>query len=136
MGISMVELSSLAEKDVRYENMMDSEIRKIAETEKDFVIDGRLGFYFAPNTFKIFLTVEDEVAANRIFDAKRETENFKSFEETLGDVTGRFSSVKKRYMKHYGIDFTDEKWFDLVLDTTKVSEEEVVNMVLERSGLK
>lgn len=134
-GITLLELSKLAEKDKKIDRELDARQINLGKKEDNFVIDARLGWHFIPNSMKIFLDVTDEEAARRIFSDKAsarttEKEN-NTYEKTLANIRTRKESEKKRYRKYYNLDYTDKKQYDLVVDTTKINPEEVVEKIIE-----
>ena len=134
-GITLLELSKLAEKDKKIDHELDARQINIGKTEDNFVIDSRLGWHFIPNSIKIFLDVTDEEAAKRIFGDKaeartKEKEN-NTYEKTLANIKERKESEKKRYREYYNLDYTDKSHYNLVIDTTKINPETVVDKIIE-----
>jgi cytidylate kinase len=135
-GISLMELTTLADSDVSIDHEIDERTKHLAQKD-NFVIDSRLAFHFIPNAVKIFLKVNPKVAAKRtwkdISAQKRHTEQqLKSENDVLKALIKRQQSEVERYRKYYGIDnFLDEKHYDFVLDTTNLTQEESVQKVLE-----
>jgi len=54
--------------------------------------------------------------------------------DALRQLKQRQESDQKRFMKHYGIDIFDRSHYDLVLDTTRLTPEQVVAAILKRLG--
>jgi len=132
-GISLDELSKIAESDSSIDIAIDDYSRGIGN-KNNIVLDSRLGFYFIPLSFKVFLELDPLVAANRILeDAKvnplrhKETlQGFHTVEEIARSITKRIKSERKRYQELYGIqDQTDPQNFHLVINTAKIPLNEV-----------
>jgi CMP/dCMP kinase len=132
-GIHLSELSKVAEKDKSVDEELDS-MQKDLHKKDNFVMDSRLGFHFIPNSYKIFIMAEEGESAKRIFNANRESEKYKNLEEAKEHVINRMASEKKRYNQFYGINFNDKKNFDLVIDSTHISAEEVVERIMKKIG--
>lgn len=133
-GVSLLELSKRAEKDKSIDKEIDRRTQKLAEEEDDFVIDSRLAFHFIPRAFKVFLKVDSDVAAQRIYkdieENKREQEReFASQEHVRKGIEKRMASEKQRYEEYYGIDFLKESHYDLVLDTEGKTIEECAQII-------
>lgn len=128
--ITLLELSKIAEQSNEIDKVLDERQVKLGENEDNFLIDARLGFYFIPNSIKIFLDVDISEAAKRIYREKREDENNESFEETLKNIKARQESERKRYEKYYGIDFTNKSHYDIWIDTTNKSLEQIIELIL------
>lgn len=137
-GQSILELSRSAEERDSIDREIDARTVRFAEESDDFVMDARLGWHFIPDSIKVFLEVVPETAARRIYEARRGSEHENvTMEETLRAIESRTESERKRYLTYYGLDYTDHAQFDLVVDTSDKTVEEVVGEILEqvRSGL-
>jgi cytidylate kinase len=127
-GLTILEYNQLDEDtDTEVDNF-----QKELSKEEDIIVEGRLAFYFLPQSIKIFLDVSPEEAADRIFNDPRDSESsYLSKKELVIDIVKRKENDKERYKKLYGIDPYDKKNFDFVLDTTNLSLEEVKDQVLK-----
>ncbi|HWB88400.1 MAG TPA: cytidylate kinase family protein [Acidimicrobiia bacterium] len=136
-GISILELSRLAEQDEAIDAEIDGRTAYLAATGEDFVIDARLGWHFVPHSFKVFLDVRPEVAASRIYEARRgaESENV-DLEMTKAAVESRTASEASRYMEYYGLDYADPGHYDLVIDTSDLNVDQVVDRILTGAGAR
>lgn len=131
-GMSILELSRLAQEDDQIDRAIDARSARLADEGGDFVMDARLGWYFVPDSIKIFLDVDPEVAAHRIFSARRgaEHENV-DLAATEAAIRRRTASESQRYKEYYGIDYTDHRQYDLVIDTSHMTADEVVAAILD-----
>lgn len=130
-GLTILELSHLAEEDDAIDLEIDARSARLGESDVGFVMDARLGWHFVPNSIKVFLDVQPEVAASRIFGAGRETERENiDLETTIRAIKAREASERERYANYYDLDYTDHANFDLVVDTSELTPEEVVATVL------
>ena len=108
------------------------------ETLKDnFIIDARLAWHFIPQSFKVYLTVDEMVWASRIVGdssnpLRHSTDVHASIEEAMNTTRARRESESKRYLNLYQVDNHDLSHYDLVIDTTQTPANEVVNMILEK----
>ncbi|HNW71503.1 MAG TPA: nucleoside monophosphate kinase [Candidatus Paceibacterota bacterium] len=137
LGISLNQVSKIAETDTRIDKMTDEEIRKLAN-ENQIVIDSRLAFHWIPDSFKVFLDLPLEIAKDRIANDLKEnllrksSEESSTKEEIYKKITDRLESEKKRYKELYNIDHTDKNNFDLVIDTNKNNLFEVVQIIISK----
>ena len=53
-------------------------------TKNDFIIDGRLSFYFIPHSIKIYIDAKTNVRAQRRFQDPRSTEKYDSYLSIIG----------------------------------------------------
>jgi len=136
--VTLQELSKMAEQDPTIDHEIDTEVKRAAE-RNNLVIDSRLGFHWIKKSFKVYLFLRPEIAAERILlDAQnnpnRYTEGYASFtkESVTTSIIERLESEKKRYQSLYAIDHTDPQNFDIVIDTEKNNLDEVVKIILQR----
>ncbi len=124
------------ETDPNIDKEVDDYQKKLSKTNDNFVIDGRVSFYIIPNSIKLYIYSNIEVGAERIFsDLKnnplRNEGNFKSAEEVEKEIKKRLKTDKKRYKKYYNIDVFNPNNFDLAIDTSDLSREEVFNIAYD-----
>jgi cytidylate kinase len=129
IGISLAELNKRAEKDSYSDKMVDEFMAEMAESEDDFVVDGRMGFYFIPKSIKIFLEADEKTRAKRLIGRGKSEENPKDVKEALRLVLERDASDVKRYKKLYNVNPYDEKHYDVIFDTSVMKIEESVEQI-------
>lgn len=136
-GVSVLELSRVAESADEIDHEIDARSRRLGESGASFVIDSRLAWHFIPHAFKVFLDVSLEVAARRIFgdDRSTETENV-DLEATLESTMRRAESESLRYRRYYGVDYLDAANYDLVIDTSELTPQEVVARIVAASAVR
>ena len=91
------------------------------------------GWYAVPESFKVYLKVDIDVAAKRAFgdEAIKDTENFKTIEEQKADLQKRYKLENERYWELYGVRKEDESNYDLVIDTTSLTPDQVADKIEE-----
>ena len=134
-GLTLLELSRLAEKDESIDREIDERSARYAAEGDGFVLDARIGWHFVPASFKVFLDVQPEVAASRVFGARRGTEPENvDLMTTLRTIERRTESERQRYLDYYGIDYLDPGHYDLVIDTSNLTPEQVVDSIVIALG--
>ncbi|MBI4448923.1 cytidylate kinase family protein [Candidatus Woesearchaeota archaeon] len=136
-GMTIDELNKVGEKEAWTDVEVDQWQQKLGWEKDNLVMDGRTSFHFIPSSVKVLLKVSWEEGARRIMAGKARSDEHqaKSIQERVKQSKARVASDKVRYMKHYGIDPCDEKNFDVVIDTTTMSPQEVVDAILKMGGL-
>lgn len=128
-GTTILELSRLAENDRSIDEELDAR-QRLLNSRDGIVVDSRLGFHFIPGSFKVFLEVSPEEAGRRIFNAKRKIERENTtLAKTTENIIRRQESERARYNEFYGINPFDKKNYDLVIDTTRLSPEQVADRI-------
>lgn len=134
-GVTLSELSRQAEDNPKIDKLIDARNKDLVDAEK-IVIDSRLAFYFIPDSFTVFLSVDIDEAARRIHGDEKQTrhkagENHEHIEKTKEDMLERIQSEKKRYEDLYGVDHTNPANYELVIDTTDKDIKEIVQQVIK-----
>jgi cytidylate kinase len=134
-GMTLAEYNKLGETDNSTDFEVDEYQKKLGEKKDNFIIEGRTSWYFIPNSFKIYLDVDDEEGAKRIFsdlkknDKRNEAKALNNYKDVLKSMRERKKSDIKRYKKYYNIDVYGSSNYDYTLDTTNLSIKEVFSAV-------
>ncbi len=132
-GLTLLELSKLAEKDKAIDKELDDRQKEIGKKEDNFIIDGRLSAFFIPHAdFKIFLDCETKEAAKRIMKDKRHGDRADNIADMVKIIKKRQASEKKRYRNYYGCDPYDRSIYDIVIDSSDKKPEDVLKIIMDR----
>jgi cytidylate kinase len=142
-GITLEQLSRLEETDPSVDREVDLKIKEAAEKNENIVIESRTAaglfrkWKIRKKAVHILLKCDLVVSAQRIFKQKKiegcRKRNEKSAgteKEQLLDIKERMASESKRYKKYYGFDCYDERLYDLMVDTTRMTIGETADAVL------
>ncbi len=134
-GMTIDELNTLGEREAFTDNDVDAYQAKLGREQDNFIMEGRLSWHFIPQSFKVFLDVDVQEAAQRIFEASRrgrraDEKAYASAQDVKDAVEARVASDARRYRKYYGVDYLDRGHYDMVIDTTRKAPEEILNLIL------
>ena len=136
-GMTLSEYNRQAMDDHTLDTKIDEYLRKFRD-KKDVVIDSRLGFYWLPESFKVYLDLNIQVATVRIYkDAVNNNMRLKSGERVSSldlvakQVLTRMETEQKRFKSLYSVDPYNLSHFDLVIDTSRHSPETVALTVFD-----
>ena len=133
-GMTLDQYNRLGETTDETDREPDEYQARLGREEGDFVIDSRLGFHFIPHSFRVRLAVDPQVGAQRIFRAQRTEEQaerrYQSVEAVLRANQARETSDRKRYQMYYGVVPEENSHYDLVVDTSEKSIDEVVGVII------
>ncbi len=136
-GMTLKEYNQKALEDHSMDEKIDEYLRNL-RSKKDIVIDSRLGFYWIPESFKVYLDLDIQVATVRIYkDAVSNNMRLKSGEmvDSLDlvarQVKARMETERSRFRELYSIDPYNSSHFDLVIDTSRHSPETVALTVFD-----
>jgi len=118
------------------DKIVDEHQKKIGQREDNFIMEGRTSFHFIPDSLKVFLKVDKEVGATRIFKELRESNRrnereYSELADLIAAIKERMEIETKRYSEMYGFNNLDESNYDLVIDTTNLTPEEVTEKISE-----
>ncbi len=136
--MTLSEFNIMAEKDPSFDYDLDEDLRKHRE-DKDVVIDSRLGFYWIPESFKVYLDLDAEVAVARIYKdsnlnaLRGMTENnTEGMDAVINQVSDRLNNERRRFKKLYNINPYATANFDLIIDTSRHSPQTVALTVFDQ----
>src|SRR3989344_2049522 len=133
-SVEATNISAEIQKDI--DHQVDERLQRMGKEEDKLVIDSRLAWHWMPDSFKAFLLLDRDRAAERIFQdvlkKSRVSEEAQSVADVRASIERRFASEQKRYKALYNVDPTDLKNFDLVIDTKHNDLDAVVRIVLEK----
>lgn len=121
-------------RDMDIDHRIDNRSIEIGKNRihEDIIFDSRMAWFFIPNSFKVFLTIPSEVMAKRLFDSNRDSnEKHGTIRDSERSLIERFNSENARYMKLYGVDNTNLKNYDLVIDNTDLTPEETAEIIFK-----
>jgi CMP/dCMP kinase len=113
------------------DNQIDADFQKKMEEDSETVFEMRLAGFFGkdmPEVYRVLCVADFDIAVARA--GHRDKQNL---DEAIKDAHKRSDGLKKKFKKLYGVeDYLDPKYFDLVVDTTEKSPEEVLQIVLDK----
>jgi cytidylate kinase len=131
-SIEAMNISAEVQRDIDLK--VDNLLQEMYRTEEKLVIDSRMAWRWMPDSFKVFLVLDPDTAAERVFDNVREegrqSEDATSVEEARRSIDRRFASEQRRYRALYGVNPTDPLNFDVVVNTRHNSLKTVTAMTL------
>ena len=134
LGISALELNKRLKQDHSLDDEIDSTVTRISIERKDdkLIFDSRMAWHFARDTFKIFLTIDPSEAARRVMlNPRGEEEKYSSVEDARNGLIARGNVERERFMDIYGVDYFDNNNYNLIVDTTSRTPDEIVRIIME-----
>ncbi|MHB8220689.1 MAG: cytidylate kinase family protein [Acidimicrobiales bacterium] len=131
-GISTLELNRLAETDPGIDAEVDSVFRSLASAPEALVVDSRLAWHFLPDAFKVHLVVDPREGARRVLRRSGSAaEHYRTLDEALARITDRAGSEQRRFQQLYGVNIFRLRNYDLVVDTSEASPDDVAAGILD-----
>jgi predicted cytidylate kinase len=130
LHLSLTDFGKLAEEDPKYDKMIDDSMVTKAAQEDNVVLEGRLAGHNLARldilAFKVYLDADPKVRAARILE--REKGDLKI---VMTEMLEREDCEAARYSQWYGIDINDKNVYDLIVDTSDVPPEKVVEIIVK-----
>ena len=135
-GISVIELNELAKKDRSIDDMIDARSTRLGDELDNQVFDSRLAWHFVRESFKVFLLVDTDEAARRVFAGdNRQSEEYASIAEAAEGLSTRAVLEMERFKMLYDIDYYKMSNYDLVIESTNATPEQIAAELLRQFAL-
>lgn len=132
LGVTTLELNRMCKTDRSLDDKIDNMTATMSRERPDdlLIFDSRMAWHFVEKSFKVFLTVDPLVAANRVMSNPRgNEERYESVEDACRGLTERSEAEHARFVSMYHADYFLFSNYDLIIDTSKRSPEEVVDVL-------
>ena len=131
-GLDITSFNEYLNEHPEIDRQIEKSAAEYAKEHDNFIIDARLGWYAVPNSFKVYLTIDIDIAAKRAFNDpdRKSTEKFNSVEEQKQDMIRRYNMENERYFKLYNVRKEDKSNYDFVIDTSNKTPDEVKQEIL------
>ena len=123
------------------DHIVDDDVKELGKRVLDennpdevWIMDSRLAFSNIPESFAVRLTVRDDIAAKRLLGDNlrgKEDRNYSSEEEAKQKIVERKKGEEERYKETYNVDLTDPDNYDLIIDTSFSSIEDVAEAIIK-----
>lgn len=129
-GMSAKEFNEFIESDPKYDHYVDDTMAELGRTDDKIIFDSRMAWHFVPRSFKIYLYVDVDTATERIFNDKgRVSESYSDKETARQEIIDRRKSELLRYQNFYHCNLDDYSNYDLIVDTSHATRDEVNELV-------
>jgi len=130
LGLSTLEMNEMMKGRADLDHKIDDAVVKISEDRRDdrLIFDSRMAWHFAKHSFRVFVTIDPQVAGNRVFNDQRgAVEHYDSPEEARDGLLERSRVENLRFKDIYHVDNLDYHNYDLIVDSSVADQ----NMVCE-----
>lgn len=138
LGLTIDEVNNLAKSDHTLEFALDDWLKEQGQNLVPGVYDGLMAWHFLPQSFKLQLTVNPQIAADRIFTSRKNSSDrpdepdYQSPANTQATIVARHQANRDRLQKLYGVDIDNPANFDLVVNTSDKTPEEILQIILNK----
>lgn len=138
-GLSVEEFNRQVNKAVKrgdhsVDKMIDDTTTRIASEQDKVVFDSRLAWHFAPKSFKVFIITDIDEASRRVFhdSLRADSESYESQDACRKALISRQKLETVRYKEIYDIDYYDMSNYNLVIESTNASPDEITQEILDK----
>lgn len=136
MNMTTLEMNQLMCSDHKYDNMIDDTTARISREnpDKNIIFDSRLAWHFVEKSFKVFLAVDLNIAAQRVMNDNRgKEEQYSSLEEAKEKLFQRAQTENLRYKDIYNLEYFNYSNYNLVIDSTYSSAELIASVIMREA---
>lgn len=132
-GMDVLEFNRLALTDKAIDDKVDGKLKEYNNYDKDILIDSRLAWHFIEDAHNIYFEVNPMEAAKRVFNDKIRSceKGYTDILSAYNDLRSRKMTENVRYQGRYGIDCNDIRNYDIIINTTDVSIDEVCRIFMD-----
>ena len=116
------------------DNIIDNKTAEIGKTQlnENIVIDSRLAWNFIPNSFKVFIDVDWDIAGHRLFNAGRQNETATSPKQASEKLQERWQEENNRYSKIYNTNNLNPNNYNYVISSDNLTPEEITEKIYNK----
>ena len=129
-GMTTLQLNEYTRTHPEIDDEIDGRVAELANSPESLIFDSRLAWHFAPNSYKVYLKVDPDEAARRIFYDQRSSEKYQTIEEAKQMIMARRQSELQRFKEYYNIDYADLHNYNIVVDTSYQPPADVSNTII------
>ncbi len=129
-GLSVAEIQELLAGDLEVDAILDKKLIEIAKKEENCVVGTRLSGWVIDADLSVWLNASLETRAARIASRGEG-----QFDEILKATDLRDKQNIDRYKRLYGIDMLKRDHFDLIVNTERLTQEQVAALIVAAAKL-
>ncbi|MFY9985960.1 MAG: cytidylate kinase family protein [Chthoniobacterales bacterium] len=127
IGVSFEEIHEQSQQNRTFDYLTDLNQIRLSLQPK-VVVGSRLAAWLVNADLRVWLQASLEERAKRIF--RREVDKGLTYESVLYRTLQRDEQNRKRYLRLYGIDSNDRSDFDIIINTEKLTAEQVSSLIV------
>jgi len=132
-NMSTYDFNKYMEAHPEIDEEIDNNLAAIGRQDEVMVLDSRMAWHFVPDSFKVYLSVNIDTAVKRVIgDHRGSVECYSGPEDAKCKLLARKYSENLRYKNKYNVDCTDLSNFDLVIDTSDITPQEVADIIISQ----
>ncbi len=131
MNMTIKEFNVYQEKHPEIDKELDGKLSEYVGLKGNYIFDSRMAWHFVPDAYSVYMKCDKEESARRIVGEKRGDEKYSDVKSAADELFKRRESEKLRYKEFYGVDIVDMKNYDLVVDTTNKTADEVAEEIIK-----
>jgi cytidylate kinase len=127
LGVPFDQIQSKSSDTRFYDYLTDLNLIR-SSLQPRVVVGSRLAGWLVDADLRVWLHAPLEARAKRIF--QREPDKHATYESVLYRTLQRDEQNRRRYLQIYGIDINDRSDFDIIINTEKLTAEQVSSLII------
>lgn len=129
-GMTVIELNEAAKSDRSIDDMLDCRSTELGKKMDHTVFDSRLAWHFVEKSFKVFLLVDTQEAARRVFEGdNRSAETYRDIDEARIGLETRARLEQERFSDLYQLDYYDGSNYDLIIESSCAAPHQIAQEI-------
>ncbi len=129
--LSLLEFGRICENDPEIDRTLDERMLELARSGENMILEGRMIGPLCKMenivSLKVFIYADKELRARRLMERDGGV-----LGEVIENMGKRELSERKRYEDFYGVDPEDHVHYDIVIDSSKLTPEDEVDLIVGR----
>ena len=136
LGMNSLELNLHAEENPEIDKRVDAALAGLSEEGLDYVVDSRMAWHFVPTSLKVYLMVDPDVGSARVMSDKTRLNepSYEDQQDAKVRLLARKESENKRFLEEYGVDCSDLRNYDVIVDATLLTPDQVIGQLVAVIG--
>ncbi len=131
-GLALLEFNEYAKSHKEIDEEIDHYLASLDTAPYSLIIDSRLAWHFLPSSLKVYLIVDPQIGAERVFGASRSDETHASAKTAGVDNAERQRLEHERFFALYKVDPSNWRNYDLIIDTSYATPSQVADAVMKQ----
>ena len=135
-GMTVIELNEAAKSDRSIDDLLDNRSTELGKKMDHAVFDSRLAWHFVENSFKVFLLVDTQEAARRVYEGdNRSAETYQNMDEARVGLEARAKLEQARFQELYSLDYYDAANYDLIIESSCATPKQIAQEIIRNFEL-
>ncbi len=132
-GMSVEQFNKKCAENPQFDNFVDDKIKELGVqySGQKYLFDSRLAWHFIPDSFKVYVDLDDDTMAERLANSDREGfEKYTNLDDAKKTLQNRRKLEVERYQNLYDVNLEDLQNYDFVINSKNLTPDEVAGEII------